>query len=369
MIEVRTLDDGGQTAVEIAREVAEFLGRAERSLELALYDVKLSPEPAALVVGALEEVQARGVAVRLVFNEEFARPVAIPPPPEARPEMVDELPVPTKGVPGVPDLMHHKFVVLDGREVWTGSTNWTDDSWTREENVIVRVTSPEIATRYATVFEQLWSKPDVSRSGKVDPEPVLVDGHSVRAWFCPKRGEKLAHRIADKLARAERRIRIASPVITSGPILGTLAEVAGDGKVDLAGVIDSTQIHEVFRQWAENLGSPWKAGALRFLLQNADFTGKRSTPWAPDRVHDYMHAKMTIADDTIFVGSFNLSHSGEMNAENVLEIEHPELADRLAGWIDGVRARYPALDVENVPMPSGKRRRRLRSRLPLRRRG
>ena len=29
-----------------------------------------------------------------------------------------------------------------------------------------------------------------------------------------------------------------------------------------------------------------------------------------------------------------------MNAENVLEFEDPELADRLAGYIDEVRARH-----------------------------
>ena len=34
-----------------------------------------------------------------------------------------------------------------------------------------------------------------------------------------------------------------------------------------------------------------------------------------------MHAKVTVADDTVFVGSFNLSHSGELNAENVLELD------------------------------------------------
>ena len=33
-----------------------------------------------------------------------------------------------------------------------------------------------------------------------------------------------------------------------------------------------------------------------------------------------MHAKVTVADDVVFLGSFNLSHSGEQNAENVLEI-------------------------------------------------
>ena len=53
-----------------------------------------------------------------------------------------------------------------------------------------------------------------------------------------------------------------------------------------------------------------------------------------------MHAKVTVADDVVFLGSFNLSRSGEMNAENVLEIADPALAERLAAWIDGLRARY-----------------------------
>ena len=54
-----------------------------------------------------------------------------------------------------------------------------------------------------------------------------------------------------------------------------------------------------------------------------------------------MHAKVTVADDTVFLGSFNLSRSGERNAENVLEIESPEHAERLAAYIDGVRRLYP----------------------------
>jgi phosphatidylserine/phosphatidylglycerophosphate/cardiolipin synthase-like enzyme len=54
-----------------------------------------------------------------------------------------------------------------------------------------------------------------------------------------------------------------------------------------------------------------------------------------------MHAKITVVDDVAFAGSFNLSRSGEQNAENVLEIEDAGIAERLAGFIDGVRARYP----------------------------
>ena len=54
-----------------------------------------------------------------------------------------------------------------------------------------------------------------------------------------------------------------------------------------------------------------------------------------------MHAKVTVADDVVFVGSVNLSRSGESDAENVLEIRSAPLADRLAAFIDEVRGRYP----------------------------
>ena len=88
--------------------------------------------------------------------------------------------------------------------------------------------------------------------------------------------------------------------------------------------------------------SAWKLPLLHAIVEKAGFSGKPSTPWSPDGIQDFMHAKVTVADDTVFTGSFNLSRSGELNAENVLEFVDSELADRLAGYIDAVRARYPA---------------------------
>jgi phosphatidylserine/phosphatidylglycerophosphate/cardiolipin synthase-like enzyme len=281
--------------------------------------------------------------VRLVYNVDHGKNVPVPPPPEGDPSIIDALPFPTAAIPGVPDLMHHKYVIRDKTSLWTGSMNWTADSWTREENVIVTLDSAELAARYGEDFEQLWTRRDVQHSGKVDSSPLQVGTASVRPWFCPGRGERLAHRIAKAIGTAQRRVRIASPVISSGPVLGTLAQVATDGKVDVAGVVDRTQILEVLHQWNENGNATWKEPMLRTALSRAPFSGKVSTPYAPGSIHDYMHAKVTVADDTVFVGSFNLSHSGELNAENVLEIADAALADRLAAFVDQVRARYPAV--------------------------
>jgi phosphatidylserine/phosphatidylglycerophosphate/cardiolipin synthase-like enzyme len=344
-IELRTLRDGGQTALEIAEYAAGFLAKAEKSLDLALYDFDLEQETAKLVATALLEAQSRGVAVRLAFNVDHDKPIPEPAPPHADPSLLDDLAVPTKRILGVPDLMHHKYVVRDGTDVWTGSTNWTDDSWSREENVIAVVQSNELARRYTEDFEQLWETESVEQSGFVEPNPIRVGDAKVRAWFSPGHGEALATRIAHRIARSKKRIRICSPVMTSGPVLGALAEAVSDGKCDVAGVIDATQMKGVFHQWQLNGNSEWKMPAIRRIFANGRFTGKNSMPYGQGDVHDFMHAKVVVADDYLFTGSYNLSHSGEKNAENVLEVEDSALADQLAAFVDEIRALHPAAPI------------------------
>jgi phosphatidylserine/phosphatidylglycerophosphate/cardiolipin synthase-like enzyme len=338
-IRTRTLTDGGQPPAEIAREVAEFLNAAQKSLDIAQYDFNLGPETKEIVAGALTAAAARGVAVRILYNVDHENPIPVPPPPEPDVALITSLGVPSKAVAGVPDLMHHKFVVRDGESVWTGSTNWTDDSWSRQENVIVSLDSPELATAFTLDFEELWNDGDVERSGFAEPRPVEVGGTKVRPWFTPGFADALTHRIAKKVGRAQK-VRICSPVLTSAPVLATLAQRIADGKGDIAGCVDATQVEDVFRQWESQQTVTWKIPLLRQVL-SASFSGKNSTPWAPGSLHDFMHAKVVVADDTVFTGSFNLSHSGEKNAENVVEIADAELAAKLSDFVDAVRGRYP----------------------------
>jgi phosphatidylserine/phosphatidylglycerophosphate/cardiolipin synthase-like enzyme len=156
----------------------------------------------------------------------------------------------------------------------------------------------------------------------------------------------MATRIAHRVARAKKRVRVSSPVLTSGPILGALAEAVSDSKVDIAGVVDATQMKGVYHQWSLNGNAAWKMPLIERVLGSVPFTGKESTPYGQGDVHDYMHAKVTVTDDYVFTGSFNLSHSGEVNAENMLEIRDGALADRLAAFVDEIRGRYPA-----APLP------------------
>jgi phosphatidylserine/phosphatidylglycerophosphate/cardiolipin synthase-like enzyme len=346
VIAERTLLDGGQTADDVAAQLVPWLGEARRSLDIALYDVRLPGPIGDAVAEAIRAAAARGVAVRIAFNADGDRArKPLPPPPRTDPSLLETLGVPVRAIPGAPDLMHHKYVVRDLASVWTGSTNWTLDSWTREENVLITVDSPALAHAYARDFEDLWRRRRVEGSGTFDVPPIDVDGVFVRAWFSPGRGPELSARIAKRIATARRRVRIASPVLTAAPILAALNQALSEGVVDVAGVGDATQIGQVFSQWRDNEHSAWKGPLLARVLTGLPWAGKVSTPYAPGAVHDYMHAKVTVADDVVFVGSFNLSRSGEENAENVLEIVDAGLAERMAAFVDVVRARYPAVGV------------------------
>jgi phosphatidylserine/phosphatidylglycerophosphate/cardiolipin synthase-like enzyme len=310
--------------------------------------LRLDAGPAATVFAAFDAAQKRGVGVRLMFNQDHAQAIPVPPPPEIDWEFINRLKsigVMVKPVPGVPDLMHHKYVVRDAAlpqaAVLTGSTNWTNDSWTREENVLFTIASQEVAASYLQNFEELWQRPIVATSGRFSaPWATLADSTRVRPFFCPGRGLKLVHEMARSISSAQKRIRICSPVITSGPILGALAEVIEHPGPDISGVYDATQMDEVQHQWATQATASWKIAAFQSISKAVRFGSKRSTPYAKGSVHDFMHAKILVADDYVYSGSFNLSHSGEQNAENVVLFTSQPVADLCAAYIDHVAANY-----------------------------
>jgi len=343
-LEVDFLTDGGQTADVTRDRLFEFLQGATRSLDLAIYDTHFDDDTGAKLIALLDAAEARGVQVRAVYNDSHRRRVPIPPPPEG-PSLLERLAkaVPSTAIPGIPDLMHHKYVVRDGTSVWTGSTNWTHDAWTRMENLIFIVRSPDLAAAYAQDFDQLWTKRHLEHTGTFDDQPTtLAGGTRVRALFSPGRGRKMGQLVATRIGQARERIRICSPVITSSPILGTLAEVLDDGACDALITVDGPQMAQALSQWHRDGRASWKVPLYEKVVASGRVAAKASTPYAPNAVHDYMHAKLVVCDDYVLSGSYNCSHSGELNAENLLDIRDADLADRCAAYCEQVHARYAA---------------------------
>jgi phosphatidylserine/phosphatidylglycerophosphate/cardiolipin synthase-like enzyme len=331
------IEDGGQTAEDVAARVIAFVDDAKQSLDVAIYDFEARSGASAKIGDALERASSRGVAVRVVFNFEPCDNPADSRPMKGEPALIDGLEVPTRGVSEQGELMHHKYIVRDGISVWTGSMNWTDDAFTREENVMLDAASADLAAVFARNFDRLWTKGKIEGTGASGPEVRLSHGVVVRPYFSPH-PPFLSQVTTQRIVEANRRIRIVSPVITSGAVIGTLCEHIVRRKLDVGGAYDHTQMEEVQRTWAGVPHNRWKIDAWKVVAPY--LSGKISTPYSPTAVHDYMHAKFVVVDDEVIAGSYNLSKHGEINAENVLHIVSEWHAVRFTEFADRVQARY-----------------------------
>ena len=167
-IELTTLTDGGQRAADIARLLSGFLAQAQQSLDLAAYDVRFETDAGGLVLASLLSAVQRGVAVPCSTTS-LTR--ADPGPASAGDQAGGDRVASDRHARSGGSRSHAPQVaVRDGGAVWTGSTNWTDDSWTRQENIIVTVRSPRIAYAYSATFDQLWQTGQVEKTGS-DPRP------------------------------------------------------------------------------------------------------------------------------------------------------------------------------------------------------
>jgi phosphatidylserine/phosphatidylglycerophosphate/cardiolipin synthase-like enzyme len=340
MGELRTtfLEDAGQPASATVDVLTRWIDAATESLWVAIYDFDVEDPATAPIAHALESATRRGVDVRVAFNRDPSEAPSDPRPMRSDPAAVDALSVPTRPVSDEGSLLHHKYAVRDGRDVWTGSTNWTPDALTREENVIVELTDvPELATAYRSNFERIWRHGHLRRSGSEGPAATLARGVDVRVAFSPA-PPWLSLEAARMIAAADRRVRICSPVVTSGAVLALLAEHAERPTLELGGAYDRTQMEDVQRQWQAVAHNRWKIAAWDTIAGH--LSGKVSTPYAPGAVHDYMHAKFLVVDDEVLTGSFNFSRHGEGNAENVVHLRSEEVAVTFEAFAERVATRY-----------------------------
>lgn len=54
--------------------------------------------------------------------------------------------------------LHAKFVILDGRYVLTGSSNWTRGGSEKNVEVVIRVEEPSSVAAFQSIFDRLWAE-------------------------------------------------------------------------------------------------------------------------------------------------------------------------------------------------------------------
>jgi phosphatidylserine/phosphatidylglycerophosphate/cardiolipin synthase-like enzyme len=359
---LRDLDHGGdpRQPAQVAAMLARFVRQAQRSLHVAIYDFRLqNPTLADPVVKAFRDAAARGVSVRIAYDkgkpalaqttEAFAAAGADPAP-VGTGDWLDQKfggSAVELGPIGAPSgkLMHDKYIVRDGHTplatVWTGSANFTDGAWTHQENNILRIASPSLAAAYEVDFLELWQSGNISTTGVNDEGAVHVHDGEIGYAFGPGGGPSIDVRLASLISAATSEVTVASMVLTSHTILGALLDAVGRG-VKVWGIYDRGQMDPIVRRWETTPSSVVTAATFRQVATH--LVGKRSAPYTPTGVHNFMHNKLLVVDGRrVATGSHNFSQNATGNAENSLLIGGQRVAAAYKAYVGRVVDAYAPL--------------------------
>jgi phosphatidylserine/phosphatidylglycerophosphate/cardiolipin synthase-like enzyme len=250
-----------------------------------------------------------------------------------------------KGVTGYRVLMHNKYILRDAASadaaVFTGSSNYTNDSWGLQDNNLLCLRSRPLASYYVEDFNELWARGKiVDSTGSRDSGTVSLNGVPVTIAFTPGDSPAVLKEIVGAIAAARNRLYVAAVVLSSGPILAALSEAIDRG-MPLGGLYDGPQMDQVERQWkSANVGADkvntWQKVARHLVRKNSI----RFDPRNKSQPHNFMHNKLVVADQIVVTGSFNLSNHAMGNAENVLLIRDAATTDLYVKYIERLMASY-----------------------------
>ena len=128
-----------------------------------------------------------------------------------------------------PTLMHHKFIVIDGSEVWTGSMNLTTGSVFHDDNNLLRLRSAELAADFSGEFEEMFREGRFGALSEPDtPFPqVDLDDVAVEVLFSPDDG--VARRLVQLIGEGRREHHHPGVRLHLGSTGGGLAGVDRSG--------------------------------------------------------------------------------------------------------------------------------------------
>lgn len=134
----------------IAEALESLLTKAGRSIDVAVYRFN-NPKLAGAIAGALE----RGIRIRLLLDrnkyEESASTRAL--------FSAAKIPFRVRyGRRGPGSKMHHKFAIIDGEVLVTGSYNWTLESEEQNHENLLILRDFEPLAIYQHEFETLWAE-------------------------------------------------------------------------------------------------------------------------------------------------------------------------------------------------------------------
>ncbi|MRR52349.1 MAG: DUF1669 domain-containing protein, partial [Rhodocyclaceae bacterium] len=274
--------------------LAAAIDAAQVSVDMAMFNLSLTS-----IRDALLEAHRRGVTVRLVVDSETYN--------DAVPARLRDAGIAVIGDQRE-ELMHNKFTILDGQEVWTGSLNLSTGGTYSDYNNLVRIRSTRLAQDYTAEFEEMFLDHQFGSNSPVNtPYPrITLDGRTLEVYFLPE--DDPEERLLELVGGAQESVEFLAFSFTLDYLARTLVDLSQDG-VNVRGVMDAEQA-------ASNQGGEFE----RLVDAGLDV---RLDPF-----DGLLHHKVIIIDgQTVVFGSTNFTTSGLFkNDENMIILNDPAAA-------------------------------------------
>jgi len=285
----------------VEEKLIEYINAAQATIHIAAFEFDLDAVAQALILA-----HNRGVDVRWVTDDEHGL-IADEEPGHGQFAMLQNAGIEVKDDLGRSAFMHNKFWIFDGQVVWTGSTNITKNGVYDQNNNVIVIRSPELATIYEREFDEMWNGQFGARSpSQLAEQSVNIEGTSIQVIFTSEDGA-LETAIVPLVQSAQSSVYFMAFSFTDYPLADAMIQRRLHD-ADVAGVFEA-------------FGSTSESAELRTL-----FCG--DVPVRQDGNGGFLHHKVIIVDERyVITGSLNFStRAEETNDENVLIIDNPDIA-------------------------------------------
>lgn len=291
----------GQNKDTIVPSLISYIKNSQRSIHIAAFEFNLSP-----VADALIAAKKQGVDVKWITDDEHGLLA------DKQKDRGLFAELEKAGIPIKTDhriaLMHDKYLIFDSQIVWTGSTNLTINDILKNNNNVIVIKSPELASIFERQFQERWEgKFDTSAPSTVESQKVTVRGTPIQVLFSPE--DNVASHLLPVIENAKKNIRFMAFSFTDDKLGAAVASRAKAG-VDVKGIF-------------EKRGSETQYSELPMLFC-------AGVPVRQDGNPANLHHKVFVIDKRIVItGSYNFSSNADKNNnENVLIIENSDIAAR-----------------------------------------
>lgn len=285
-----------------------YQGGIETALVAAIAETRDTLDIAAFelnseaIYQAILEAHQRGVAVRIVADDDHGLH-------DDKNTALRDLQA--AGVPIVDDgrsgLMHNKFMILDGKTVWTGSWNYTVNGSYRNNNNVFVMQSTAAASAYQGEFNEMFERGEFGTRSSDDGIVSFRQGESEVSIIFAAEGDEVAALKAE-IEGATRSIRIMTFVFSLEELAEAILLQATHSEFVVQGVFEK---RNSTASWSQLPALHCAGAAMR-----------------QDGSRYVLHHKVIIIDeDTVITGSFNFSRSAaQRNDENIVIIRDATIA-------------------------------------------